>query len=37
MDLGSGETFYRIRERMRWREFLAFLKLLRARWPGQKP
>ena len=27
---------YRIRDRKRWREFLAFLKLLRARWPGQK-
>jgi transposase len=36
LDLGSGQMFYRIRERKRWREFLALLKLLRARWPGQK-
>ena len=27
---------YRIRARKRWREFLAFLKLARQRWPGQK-
>ena len=27
---------YRIRERKRWREFLAFLKLLRGRWLAQK-
>jgi hypothetical protein len=36
LDLGSGQITYRIRERKRWREFLALLKLLRARWPGQK-
>jgi hypothetical protein len=32
----AGDRGVRIRERKRWREFLAFLKLLRARWPGQK-
>jgi hypothetical protein len=32
LDLATGHMFYRIRERKRWREFLAFLKLLRARW-----
>jgi len=36
LDLASGQMFYRIRERKRWREFLALPKLLRARWPGQK-
>jgi transposase len=36
LDLATGQITYRIRERKRWREFLAFLKLLRARWPGQK-
>jgi transposase len=36
LDLATGQMTYRIRERKRWREFLAFLKLLRARWPGQK-
>jgi hypothetical protein len=36
LDLSSGQITYRIRERKRWREFLAFLKLLRARWPAQK-
>ncbi len=36
LDLGSGQMTYRIRDRKRWREFLAFLKLLRARWSGQK-
>jgi len=36
LDLATGQMFYRIRERKRWREFLALLKLLRARWPGQK-
>ena len=30
LDLGSGQMFYRIRDRKRWREFLALLKLLRA-------
>jgi hypothetical protein len=33
LDLATGTMTYRIRERKRWREFLAFLKLLRARWP----
>jgi hypothetical protein len=36
LDLATGQISYRIRERKRWREFLAFLKLLRARWPAQK-
>jgi hypothetical protein len=36
LDLGGGQITYRIRERKRWREFLALLKLLRTRWPGQK-
>jgi transposase len=36
LDLGSGQISYRIRERKRWREFLAFLKLLRSRWPAGK-
>jgi hypothetical protein len=27
---------WRIRARKRWQEFLAFLKLLRQRWSGQK-
>ena len=36
LDLATGQMTYRIRERKRWREFLAFLKLLRARWPGQR-
>jgi hypothetical protein len=27
---------YRIRDRKRWREFLALLKVLRARWPGER-
>ena len=31
LDLATGQMFYRIRERNRWREFLAFLKLLRSR------
>jgi len=31
LDLATGTMTYRIRERKRWREFLAFLKLLRAR------
>jgi hypothetical protein len=37
LDLATGTMTYRIRERKRWREFLALLKLLHARWPGQKP
>jgi transposase len=36
LDLATGKFFYRIRDRKRWREFLSFLKSLRARWPGQK-
>jgi hypothetical protein len=36
LDLATGQIIYRIRERKRWREFLVSLKLLRARWPGQK-
>jgi hypothetical protein len=36
LDLATGQMTYRIRDRKRWREFLALLKLLRARWPGQK-
>ena len=36
LDLATGQVIYRIRERKRWREFLAFLKLLRFRWPGLK-
>jgi transposase len=36
LDLATGRMFYRIRKRKRWREFLSFLKSLRARWPGEK-
>ncbi|MFF5265284.1 IS630 family transposase [Actinomadura viridis] len=36
LDLATGKMVYRIRQRKRWREFLAFLKVLRERWPGQK-
>ena len=36
LDLATGQMTYRIRDRKRRREFLALLKLLRARWPGQK-
>jgi transposase len=36
LDLATGQIIYRIRARKRWQEFLAFLKLLRQRWPGQK-
>jgi transposase len=36
LDLSTGQMTYRIRERKRWQELRAFLKLLRARWPGQK-
>jgi transposase len=35
LDLATGRLFYRIRKRKRWREFLSFLKSLRARWPGE--
>jgi transposase len=34
LDLATGQIFYRIRKRKRWREYLAFLKLLRQRWPA---
>ena len=33
LDLPTGQMTYRIRERKRWREFLAFLKLLRSAGP----
>jgi len=36
LDLATGQLYYRIRDRKRWMEFLAFLKSLRARRPGQK-
>lgn len=36
LDLATGRLHYRIRDRKRWREFLSFLKTLRARWPDQK-
>jgi transposase len=36
LDLASGKMFYRIKDRKRAREFLALLKVLRARWPDQK-
>lgn len=36
LDLATGKIHYRIRDRKRWIEFLAFLKTLRARWPGEK-
>ncbi|WP_231494076.1 IS630 family transposase [Nocardiopsis sp. CNT312] len=36
LDLATGRLYYRIRRRKRWREFLSFLKTLRARWPGQR-
>src|SRR5262249_57927274 len=36
LDLGSGQITYRIRERKRWREVLALLKLLPAPWPRHK-
>jgi hypothetical protein len=36
LDLATGQIYYRIRDRNRWREFRAFLQSLRARWPGQK-
>lgn len=36
LDLASGQLVYRIRDRKRWREFLAFLKVLRARWPDER-
>jgi transposase len=36
LDLTTGKIHYRIRDRKRWREFLAFLKTLRGRWPEQR-
>ncbi|WP_240505254.1 IS630 family transposase [Nocardia mangyaensis] len=36
LDLATGLLYYRIRDRKRWTEFLAFLTSLRARWPGDK-
>ncbi|WP_433193981.1 IS630 family transposase [Nocardia sp. CA-107356] len=36
LDLATGKTHYRIRDRKRWTEFLAFLKSPQARWPGEK-
>ena len=36
LDLATGKMIYRIRARKRWREFLAFLTLLRQRWPAGK-
>jgi transposase len=36
LDLATGQMFYRIRARKRWREFLSFLKTLRDRWPDDR-
>lgn len=36
LNLRTGQLYYRIRDRKRWTDFLALLKSLRARWPGQK-
>jgi hypothetical protein len=36
LDPGTWKMIYRIRERKRWQEFLALLKVLRRRWPGQR-
>jgi hypothetical protein len=36
LDLATGQMTYRIQDRKRWQEFLALLKVLRSRWPGQK-
>lgn len=33
LDLASGQLFYRLRDRKRWQEFLAFLRQLRRRFP----
>lgn len=35
LDLATGKIYYRIRDRKRSIEFLAFLKTLRARWDGR--
>ena len=37
LDLASGQTFYRFRDRKRWREFLEFLRQLRTRFPVGRP
>lgn len=36
LDLATGQLYYRIRDRKRAIEFLAFVKSLRARWPGER-
>ncbi|MFE7744758.1 IS630 family transposase [Nocardia sp. NPDC057455] len=36
LDLATGQIYYRIRDRKRWKEFRAFLQSLRQRWPGEK-
>lgn len=36
LDLTTGKLFYRIRPRKRAAEFLDLLRMLRARWPGEK-
>ena len=33
LDLASGQLFYRFQDRKRWREFLAFCRQLRRRFP----
>jgi transposase len=35
LDLATGKILFRIHRRKRWQEFLAFLKLLRGRYPGR--
>ncbi|MGX6604019.1 transposase [Micromonosporaceae bacterium Da 78-11] len=35
LDLATGKIHFRIRDRKRSGKFLAFLKSLRRRWPGQ--
>lgn len=36
LDLATGQLYFRIRDRKRWREFRAFLQSLRLRWPSEK-
>ncbi|MFN2557791.1 MAG: IS630 family transposase [Nitriliruptorales bacterium] len=36
LDLTTGTITYRITHRKRWQEFLAFLKILRAKYPDQR-
>ncbi|WP_229859725.1 IS630 family transposase, partial [Streptomyces anandii] len=36
LGLATGKLYYRIRPRKRWCEFLGLLRVLCARWPGQK-